>query len=168
LDDYLRFGNDGKAFHRYWKTFSRLLPYTAKLMIENYNGDARQIWKGEKDPKVIEKKLDDLPLIGPALAKMAVMILVKDHGIIQEKKALRELDVKPDVHVTRVFKRSGLVNATGTFDDIIEAARDWSPDDPSILDTAGWNIGLIWCHATKPDCRNCVISEYCAKKIKIK
>jgi endonuclease III len=168
LDKYLRFGNDGKAFHRYWKTFSRLLPDTAKRMLEFYDGDARQIWEGEKDPKVIEKKFDDLPLIGPALAKMAVMILVKDHGIIKGKKALRSVDVKPDIHVTRVFKRSGLVSAKANSNDVVQVARDWSPNDPSILDAAGWNIGLKWCHATGPECNICIISPFCLKITRIK
>jgi len=168
LDHFIRNGNDGKAFHRYWKTFSRLLPETASYMLEKHEGDARNIWENIKDPKVIEYRFDEIPLIGPALAKMAVILLVKNYGIITEKKAYRKLDVKPDIHVTRVFKRSGIVDINGTIEDVLEAARGWSPDDPSLLDTAAWNIGLNWCHATSPECQKCLIGSYCLKIKKIK
>ena len=123
---------------------------------------------GIKNPRNIESRFDDIPLIGPALAKMAVMILVKNYGIISDEKEYRNLDVKPDIHVSRVFKRSGLVVPKGTVADVVEAARNWSPDDPTILDAAAWNIGLKCCHASNPACRECLINAYCLKLKRIR
>jgi endonuclease III len=164
LADYMLTGNKGKAFHRFWRTYARLLPDTAKHMLDYYNGDARMIWKDQGNPRVIEKRFDDIPTIGPAIAKMAVIILIKDYGQLQDKEQYKNLDVKPDVHVTRVFKRAGLVPRDANMEAVVEAARKYSPEDPSLLDTAAWNIGLKWCHATKPNCRNCVISALCLKE----
>jgi len=103
-----------------------------------------------------------------ALAKMAVRILVKDYGFIGGIKNKKYLDIKADVHVTRVFKRSGLVDKDANMEDVVQAARKWSPKDPSILDTAAWNIGREWCYATKPNCRGCPIKLWCLRKTKIK
>jgi endonuclease III len=168
LEKFMLTGNNGKAFHRFWRTYAHHLPETAKHMLNHYEGDARLIWQDHQSPKVIEKKFDDLPLIGPAIAKMAVKILVKNYGLILGRSAFSDLDVKPDVHVTRVFKRSALVGKDANWEVVVQAARKWVPKDPSILDTAGWNIGREWCFATKPDCKNCPVSPFCIKLTKIK
>lgn len=163
LSDYMLSGNNGKAFHRFWRTYAKHLPDTAKHLLDNYDGDARSIWKDQGNPRIIEKRFDDIPLIGPAIAKMAVKILIKDFGQLQDKQQYKNLDVKPDVHVTRVFKRSGIVARDANMQAVVEAARKYSPEDPSILDTAAWNIGREWCFATKPACRNCPNSIFCFK-----
>ncbi|MBP6871791.1 MAG: hypothetical protein KBC43_07270 [Bacteroidales bacterium] len=168
LSDYMLSGNNGKAFHRFWRTYANLLPDTANHMLDHFQGDARKIWNDQGNPRVIEKRFDDIPLIGPAIAKMAVKILIKDYGLLQDKKQYKNLDVKPDVHVTRVFKRSGIVDRDANMNAVVFAARKYSPEDPSILDTAAWNIGREWCFATKPDCRNCPINPFCLRLRRIK
>jgi len=168
LADYMLTGNNGKAFHRFWRTYARLLPDTAQHMLDHYEGDARMIWKDQGNPRVIEKRFDDIPSIGPAIAKMAVKILIKDYGHLQDKEQYKDLDVKPDVHVTRVFKRSGIVPENANMDDVVEAARNYSPEDPSLLDTAAWNIGMEWCHRTKPDCKICPMNNICLRLTRIK
>lgn len=163
LDGYLRYGNGGKAFHRHWKTFAKQLPAAAKFIIEEYEGDPRKIWNKQKDPRIVEERLKEIPSIGPALAKMAVKHLVKARGLIGGENSLALIDVKPDIHVIRVFKRAGLAVKNANTKTVVEAARKLSPDDPSLLDTAAWNIGRNWCHKTKPNCDDCVITKYCQK-----
>ena len=43
--------------HRFYKKMAKAVLDNAKLVTENYNGDASQIWKNESDPRIIELKL---------------------------------------------------------------------------------------------------------------
>jgi endonuclease III len=109
LRGFLRYGYGRRAFHRHYKTFARLLPEAADHLLTNYRGDPRRIWNGRRDVSDVRGALDGIPGIGPALAKVAVLILARDHGLLGGKKARKQLDVKPDVHVCRVFQRAGLI-----------------------------------------------------------
>jgi endonuclease III len=166
LEKEILTGNKGKAFHRFWRKFAEGLPEAAKHILENYDGDPSMIWKYQKDPRVVEQRLDDIPMIGQALAKMAVRILVKDYGFIGGIKNKKYLDIKADVHVTRVFKRSGLVTKDATAEDIVLSARKLHPSDPSMMDIA-WYIGKDWCNKRRPKCKACVIGDYCLRLTKI-
>ena len=167
LKKEMQTGNKGKAFHRFWRKFAEGLPEAASYILENYDGDPTLIWKYQRDPRVVEQRLDDIPMIGPALAKMAVRILVKDYGFIGGIKNIKYLDIKADVHVKRVFKRSGLVEKDATPEEIVLTARKLHPSDPSMMDIA-WFIGRDWCKKTKPKCRQCRITKFCLKLKTIK
>jgi endonuclease III len=60
-------------------------------------------------------------------------------------------DVAVDVHVRRVFLRSGLVESDDPVS-IILAARELWPDPPAALDSPAWNVGITWCRPTAPEC----------------
>jgi hypothetical protein len=75
LKGFLRYGFGGKAFHRHYKTFARLLPQAAGHILEKYEGDPRRIWNGRRNIEEVRSLLDAVPTIGSALAKMAVLIL---------------------------------------------------------------------------------------------
>lgn len=75
---------------------------------------------------------------------------------------LRLIDVKPDVHVVRVFHRSGLTQRPdGRL--CIEAARRLNPEFPGRLDWPAWEIGRKCCHDNAPDCSECPIDCVCPK-----
>lgn len=40
---FLRYGNGGYAFHRYYKTFAKQLPKAAEIILEKYEGDPRKM-----------------------------------------------------------------------------------------------------------------------------
>lgn len=71
-----------------------------------------------------------------------------------------------DTHVFRVSNRIGLVSAKNPLQTEKGLMR--------ILDEKDWSrahhyliyLGRSFCKASKPDCGNCPISEYCLKKIK--
>jgi endonuclease-3 len=71
-----------------------------------------------------------------------------------------------DTHVFRVSNRIGLVNADNPLNTekglmkILEKS-DWSSAHHYLI-----YLGRSYCKASKPDCENCPISEYCLKKIK--
>lgn len=168
MEKIMKSGNNGKAFHRLQGTFIKGLPKAAALILEKYNGHPEKIWKYQRNPKSVEARFDEIPNIGPALAIMATRILVKTYGYIGGEKSYRLLDVKADVHVTRVFKRAGLSPADATSQDIVKEARKLYPKDPSILDVPSWEIGQKWCRPKKPKCKECVLKEYCLRLTKIR
>ena len=71
-----------------------------------------------------------------------------------------------DTHVFRVSNRIGLANAKN----VLQTERALM----NILDKRDWSrahhyliyLGRSFCKASKPDCANCPINEFCAKKIK--
>lgn len=71
-----------------------------------------------------------------------------------------------DTHVFRVSNRIGLANADNVLKteyqlmDAIDE-KDWSRAHHYLI-----YLGRSYCKASKPDCANCPITEYCAKKIK--
>jgi endonuclease III len=93
---------------------------------------------------------------------MAVEILERDLGVpVQD---LRGSDIAYDVHVRRVFLRTGLAD----FDDLehmLEVAREAHPERPGAIDFPSWLIGSTWCHAGEPDCPACVLTECCPKLV---
>lgn len=71
-----------------------------------------------------------------------------------------------DTHVFRVSNRIGLAKANN----VLQTERALM----DILDESDWSrahhyliyLGRSFCKASKPDCANCPINEFCAKKIK--
>lgn len=163
LRGYLRYGYGGKAFHRYYKSFAKLLPRAAEHLLENYGGDPRLIWNNQRDIAKVKQLLDDIPTIGPGLASMAVLILAREHGLLGGKTARQQLGPKPDIHVRRVFTRTGLVPKGAPDDGIIEVARKLSPDFPAALDAPAWDIGQRWCKPSRPLCTDCPLGTVCQR-----
>ena len=145
---------------RYSRDSVRTLRDAAELAIE-FDGDASGIWK-DSTPGVVESRLRRIHGVGPGIAAMAVRLLHDEYGFFRGYEP--EIDVKPDVHVLRVFKRSGL---TSLEDEslAVKAARRLSPQFPGELDWPAWNIGQHWCHSSGPACPDCPLTQVCPKRI---
>jgi endonuclease-3 len=163
LSGFLRYGYGGQAFHRHYKTFARLLPEAADHLLAEYGGDPRRIWNNQRDVNEVRRRLDAIPNIGAALARMAVLILARHHGLVGGKKAKRHLDVKPDVHVRRVFQRAGIIPAGASLRAVVDAARQLAPDFPGALDAPAWEVGRNWCRPSRPNCSECPIGAECPR-----
>ncbi len=163
LRGFLRYGYGGQAFHRHYKTFARLLPQAAEHLLTRYRGDPRRIWNNQREVDQVRRRLDLIPTIGPGLARMAVLILARDHGLLGGKKARPHLDVKPDIHVRRVFQRAGLIPQGAPLQAVVEAARQLAPDFPASLDAPAWEIGRSWCGPKRPKCAECPIHRDCPR-----
>jgi endonuclease-3 len=158
---FLRYGYGGKAFHRYYRTFANQLPKAAEHILRKYNGDPRKIWNSRRDVSRVRDCLEDIPGIGQALSRMAVLILARNYGLLGGKSALPQLDIKTDSQLMRVFKRSGLIAPRATEQEAIETARKLSPGFPAVLDAPAWEIGRKWCHPKNPECEGCPIKKVC-------
>lgn len=163
LTGFLRYGYGGKVFHRHYKTFARQLPQVARHLLEHYDGDPRRIWNGMRDVEAVRARLDDIPGIGMALSRMAVLMLARQYGLLGGIRALPALDVKPDIHVMRVFRRCGLISPRGTRLDAVRAAREHHPAFPAALDAPGYDIGRTWCRPTRPRCDECPLRIACPR-----
>src|SRR6266542_4268509 len=152
LRGFLRFGNGGKSFHRHYRTYARMLPQSAEHLLNEYGGDPRRIWNGIRDVEQVRRRLEAIPGIGPALSRMAVLILARNYGLLGGRKACKQLEPKPDIHVRRVFLRTGLVERKAAFDDIVAVAQLLAPDFPASLDAPAWQIGAAWCRPRKASC----------------
>lgn len=163
LRGFLRYGYGGYAFHRHYKTFARLLPQAASHILTEYDGDPRRIWNNQRNVALVRDRLDAIPTIGSGLARMAVLILARAHGRLGGKMARRQLDPKPDVHVQRVFQRSGLTKRSSSAQAVVDAARALAPDFPGSLDAPAWEVGRNWCRPSRPRCAECAIDGVCPK-----
>ena len=129
-----------------------------------FGGDAAAAWR-QSSPAEVEKTLQEIHGVGPGIASMTTRILHDDFGYFKGYE--RQIDVKPDVHVLRVFYRTGLIDSESSHQAMhqaIQVSRKLNPEFPAALDWPAWRIGQIWCHATRPMCDECVLTEHCAKR----
>jgi endonuclease III len=94
---------------------------------------------------------------------MAVNIL---YWIMKENITnLQWIDISPDVHVSRVFKRCGLVSKNANREEIIWRAKEYYPTYPGLLDIATFKIGKEICRPQNPLCTICPLTTNCPKII---
>ena len=133
----------------------------ARLIVDRYGGDTAAIWR-DASPAEVERTLMEIRGVGKGIAAMATRILYDDFGCFRGKE--RWIDVKPDVHLMRVFRRTGLISSLSAAD-AIGTARRLNPDFPGALDWGAWRIGQLWCHAQNPECASCHLRGPCAQAI---
>jgi uncharacterized HhH-GPD family protein len=133
-------------------------------LLTKYHGHAEEIWSGNKTAKDIAERFDEFEGIGQKKSSMAVNILVREYDIpISGGK--EAIDISYDVHVRRVFLRTGLATVDSERS-IVGAARRLNPRYPGALDYGAWRIGHNWCHSKNPDCAMCLLNEVCPKKFR--
>jgi uncharacterized HhH-GPD family protein len=153
---------DKPALHRYVNKVSDFILAACRIVLNQYAGNASQIWEGGLTAVDVQQRLKEFPGISQKKAAMAVEILERDFGV-----PIREMsgsDVAYDVHIRRVFLRSGLVE-NDDVDHMVETAREIWPERPGILDLPSWVIGRTWCRPKNPNCGSCPIGKECARLI---
>jgi len=133
----------------------------AKLVFQEFGGDARGVWSGKPVLQVLDS-LQRIHGVGPGIAHMTVRILIDEGQYEPSAHDLRLIDIKPDVHVTRVFCRSCLSPRPDN-QSCIETARKLCPEFPGKLDWPAWEIGRKHCHESAPDCPECPLDDMCQK-----
>jgi endonuclease III len=131
-------------------------------VIREYGGDATAIWAGRPTVRELQRRLDDFPGIGQKKAAMAVEILERDLGV--EVMQMSGSDIAYDIHVRRVFLRTGLAEYDSV-EHMVAVARELFPERPGTLDEPAWFVGQNWCHPSEADCPHCVLRDPCARLI---
>lgn len=150
------------ALHRFVKNVPSYILEAARVVLNEYSGDAGRIWSDEPTAEELQGRLQALPGISQKKAAMAVEILERYMGV-----TVREMegsDLAFDVHVRRVMLRTGLATADDQ-QHMIDRARALNPERPGALDPPLWHIGRTWCYAGVPDCDECVLVQSCPKLI---
>lgn len=150
------------ALHRYPNTMARNLVFSAQRLVADYQGRAAKIWAPPaKAPEIVDR-LKEFDGIGHKKASLGLILLIRNFGLkVVDTSAI---DIANDLHIRRVFLRSGLAG-TDSAEAILEAARHLNPDYPGLLTTPVWVTGRTWCKVTGPDCPNCVLTKHCLKLI---
>lgn len=148
--------------HRYVERVPEWVVEAARRVVQMYGGDAATIWADQPTAQQLMRRLDDFPGIGQKKAAMAVELLERDLGV-----PVREMsgsDIAYDVHVRRVFLRTGLAEMDD-LDHMLAVARQAHPDRPGEIDYSAWLVGRQWCHAGVADCPACPLRTVCPKLV---
>jgi uncharacterized HhH-GPD family protein len=147
--------------HRFKNTLPPWISSAAKRLLEVYEGDATRIWAVGSSVADVIGRLSAFEGIGRKKAVMAAEILRRHFGVALAGR--QDSQVAYDVHVRRVFLRSGLADHD-SIDAIEAAATRACPDAPATLDLAAWLIGRESCHPTGPICESCRLGGVCPRR----
>lgn len=150
------------ALHRFVRTVPGWVSSAARRIIAEYHGSAGNIWEPGMHVTEVTRRLLTFDGIGEKKAVMAVEILMRHFGIPLEGAECGS--VAYDVHVRRVFLRTGLVDED-TPEAIRQAARLACPEAPGTLDLAAWLVGREWCRPRQPRCTECRLTATCPRLV---
>ncbi|MCX8007950.1 MAG: hypothetical protein N3B11_07585 [Coriobacteriia bacterium] len=153
------------ALHRFVRTLPGWVSAAAARVIEDYRGDAAAIWPEGTRVAEVAERLRAFQGIGVKKAAMATEMLVRHLGV--RLTGLEDGCVAYDVHVRRVFLRSGLVVRDSVVE-VASAARSVEPGDPGSLDLAAWLIGRQHCRPSAPRCDQCPLAGPCARLVSLR
>ena len=142
-------------------------PRTAKelseIVVNEYNGDVTKIWEN-KSASHVKETFQCIYGVGSGIASMIILLLERCFKVHFNDIDHRYMDVKPDVHIIRVFYRLGFISEPNT-KEALEAAQRFNPEYPGALDAPAWVIGRKWCTPFAPECQSCPLDEVCPKNI---
>jgi uncharacterized HhH-GPD family protein len=148
--------------HRFVNDIASWVVEAAGIVLDRYGGDTSRIWNDTPSAAELRARFDAFPGIGQKKAAMAVEILERDMQVPLDD--LTGSDIAYDVHVRRVFLRTGLVDRDEV-GHMVDAARSLHPERPGELDNPAWDIGRRWCHPGVPDCPSCPLLQECPRFI---
>ena len=138
---------------------------TVHKIVEEYNGDASNIWNDNPSSATVVSRFLDFDGMGIKISTMATNLLSRDFKI--PLSDYYSIDISPDAHVKRVFKRMGLIKEKDiqNIDKIVYKARSINPEFPGILDLTCWKLGKNTCRPKNPKCNSCIFEAECPKII---
>lgn len=152
-----------RNLHRFNEVMAENFYLAIQKIHKGYNSNASDIWKSRPRSAAVVRKFLEFKGVGVKIATMATNILAREFKIPMKDYVC--IDISPDVHVKRVFKRLGFMSQDASNDELIYCARELNPEYPGIFDLSCWKIGRSWCHPRKPDCKGCYLNKYCPKII---
>jgi len=148
---------------RYITDAPRTVKELSEIVVNEYDGKVQKIW--ENQPSIaVKETLERIHGVGPGISSMIVLLLEKCFRVRFDDIDHRNMDVKADVHIIRVFHRLGFISEPNA-SDAIKAARALNPEYPGALDGPTWIIGKKWCSPLSPKCHGCPLDKVCPKKL---
>ena len=149
--------------HRYPAKMAKRFINGMERIDKVYQGRADRIWQGNKSSGDIVCSFLEFDGVGVKIATMATNILFREFKIPMSDTMA--IDISPDVHISRVFKRTGLVNNKEKKEIIMYKARAINPEYPGAIDMQVWEIGKTFCRPNNPKCEDCPLDELCERNI---
>jgi len=150
-----------KNLHRFNNIMARNFYLGIQKIHGDYNNNASNIWKNYPRSATIVRRFLEFEGVGVKIATMAANILAREFKI--RMKDYICIDISPDVHVKRVFKRLEFISKNASNEELIYCAKELNPKYPGIFDLSCWEIGRNWCKPQKPFCKDCYLDKYCPK-----
>jgi uncharacterized HhH-GPD family protein len=150
------------SLHRFVNQISRYVVSAAGRVLQQYDGRAEAIWEGSPTAEDLRERFDGF--LGIAQKKAAIAVEILERVLRVSVIRMEGSDVGYDVHIRRVFLRTGLA----LYDEpshIIAVARQLNSDRPGAIDFPAWRVGKSWCRSGVPDCPGCPLREPCPKLI---
>jgi endonuclease III len=152
-----------KNLHRFNNMMASSFFEAIKRIQNEYNSNAADIWNDRQGSATIVRRFMRFNGVKIKIATMATNILARDFKIPMTDYI--SIDISPDRHVRRVFKRLGFTLDEENIDDLIYCARELNPFYPGIFDLACWEIGREWCKPDNPTCTKCYLFENCPRNL---
>ena len=150
-----------KKLHRFNNDMAESFYLAIKKIHEVYNDDASNIWKDKQKSATIVRRFLEFKGVGIKIATMAANLLARDFKVPMADHIC--IDISPDTHIKRVFRRIGFTSKDSSVDEIIYKAKEVYPLYPGVLDNACFQIGRTWCKPKNPNCNACYLDKYCPK-----
>jgi len=150
-----------KNLHRFNDIMANFFYLAIQKIHNDYYDNVSSLWNNKPRSATVVRKFSEFKGAGIKIATMAANILAREFKIPMKDYIC--IDISPDVHVKRVFKRLGFILKNASNEELIYCARELNPEYPGIFDLSTWEIGRNWCHPKNPDCKNCYLNEYCPK-----
>lgn len=154
-----------KKLHRFNDLMAKYFYLAIQKIHKDYQNNVSKIWSDRPRSATVVRKFLEFEGVGIKIATMATNILARDFKIPMKDHIC--IDISPDIHVIRVFKRIGFISKKASNDELIYKAREIYPQYPGVLDLPIWEIGRNWCKFRNPKCKDCYLNNYCEKDIKI-
>lgn len=148
---------------RYVSDAPRTIKELSLIIVNEFRGEVKKLWEN-RNSKSVKATLERIYGVGPGIASMIVLLLEQWFKVQFDDVDHRNMDVKSDVHVIRVFHRLGLISKPDS-QAALMAARKLNPAYPGALDAPTWTIGRNWCTAFNPKCTQCPLESCCPKNI---
>ena len=158
-DEILAHMEGPPSLHRFTQKMSQYIHAALHHIADKYEGSAENIWSGCPSSASLVYRFLEFKGIGPKIATMAANALVCHFKILVSDHF--SIDISPDRHVLRVFKRLGLVPPEPSPEQVIYRARELNPKFPGLLDFPAFEIGRNWCRPKKPHCTECFMEDIC-------
>lgn len=148
-----------KSLHRFPNNKAKVFHAAIQRIVNDYDSDASKIWANNPSSAAVVYRFLQFHGCGIKIATMAANILARQFKIPLSDHRL--IDISPDVHIERVFKRVGLVTTDAPIEAIIDKARKMNPEFPGVMDFICWEIGRQFCRPKNPLCDQCPIHSEC-------
>lgn len=146
---------------RYTNAAPRTFQDICRIVVEEFDGNAENIWKNRRAVDV-KRTLLSVFGVGSGIANMSLVLIEGLYNLTFSDLDYENMDIKSDVHTMRVLYRLGVSPAINEAEAIF-AARKLSPAYPGAIDGPLWSIGRNWCHPTNPECASCPLDTCCEK-----